>query len=422
MMQTQSHTTIARRPAMRYSILILCLICICCGSASGTVYVVLPDGNGDVPTIQAAVDTAVSGDIIELGDGIFTGPGNRDVVIEGKELVLRSQSGDPDACVIDCQASSDDRHRALEYETIFELYYGLVEGITFTNGYVYGTGGGVRTSTYAIISFTNCVFRNNVALSGGGLYCVASEGALRGSAGSASMGELYCPIVDCRFENNSASNGGAVQFMVGFPAFERCTFIGNSGGGFGSLYCGMTFHDCVFIDNTGSRAALESSVGFFIFEIVGCTFARNSPVAVFNDSVVDPLWMGNTFWNNAIAITTWFSSPFQMSNSIIVGSTVGIFGDRDNAILTCCDLIGNEGGDWVGGLEGQLGINGNISVDPAFCDPAGDDFTLAADSPCLPGNHPDGEDCGQIGAWGEGCGSTAVCPTTWGAIKDRFRK
>ena len=31
------------------------------------------------------------------------------------------------------------------------------------------------------------------------------------------------------------------------------------------------------------------------------------------------------------------------------------------------------------------------------------DFTLEACSPCLPGNHPDGDACGPIGALDEGC-------------------
>ena len=43
---------------------------------------------------------------------------------------------------------------------------------------------------------------------------------------------------------------------------------------------------------------------------------------------------------------------FTMSNTIIANSTVGVFGAYDGATLTCCDLHGNTGGDWVGGLAG----------------------------------------------------------------------
>jgi hypothetical protein len=88
------------------------------------------------------------------------------------------------------------------------------------------------------------------------------------------------------------------------------------------------------------------------------------------------------------------------------------------ATLTCCDIFGNEGGDWVGEIAGQYGINGNISEDPLFCDMANDDFTIQADSPCAP-EHSGG--CGLIGLMPVGCPPTAVEQTTWGSVKASFR-
>jgi hypothetical protein len=76
--------------------------------------------------------------------------------------------------------------------------------------------------------------------------------------------------------------------------------------------------------------------------------------------------------------------------------------------LQCCDVFGNAGGDWVGCVAGQDSINGNFSVDPLFCDLPSNDFTLKDNSPCLPGNHPYDEDCGLIGAWGQGCGEIVI--------------
>jgi hypothetical protein len=86
------------------------------------------------------------------------------------------------------------------------------------------------------------------------------------------------------------------------------------------------------------------------------------------------------------------------------------------AVLTCCDLYGNPGGDWVGGVADQYGVRGNISADPLFCDPGGDDFRLQEGSPCAPG-----EECGLMGAWPVGCGGTPVEETSWGAVKALFR-
>ena len=78
-----------------------------------------------------------------------------------------------------------------------------------------------------------------------------------------------------------------------------------------------------------------------------------------------------------------------------------------------CDLrivkshrpYGNSGGDWVGCIADQDGINGNFCEDPLFCDPTSGDFTLDRSSSCLPGNHPSGEDCGLIGALEQACGA-----------------
>lgn len=58
----------------------------------------------------------------------------------------------------------------------------------------------------------------------------------------------------------------------------------------------------------------------------------------------------------------------------------------------------NPGGDYLGAL-----IEDNLSVDPAFCDPSADDFTLILGSVCGP-NGP----FGQIGALGIGCAPTAA--------------
>jgi hypothetical protein len=71
----------------------------------------------------------------------------------------------------------------------------------------------------------------------------------------------------------------------------------------------------------------------------------------------------------------------------------------------------------------QTGINGNISVDPEFCGIWDSmDYRLQSDSPCAPGNHPDGYDCGQIGAKGVGCSTTPAKKKSWGAVKALYRK
>ena len=89
--------------------------------------------------------------------------------------------------------------------------------------------------------------------------------------------------------------------------------------------------------------------------------------------------------------------------------------------LSCCDIFGNAGGDYVGCIEDQAGESGNISLDPLFCGPEIGDFTLSSASPCTPFSEPNPE-CDQIGALPVGCGPTPTERVSWGAIKGIFRK
>ena len=61
--------------------------------------------------LLTGLDAARNGDTIELADGVYTGPGNRDVDLLGKPLVIRSASDDATACIIDCEAGADGSHR-----------------------------------------------------------------------------------------------------------------------------------------------------------------------------------------------------------------------------------------------------------------------------------------------------------------------
>jgi len=56
------------------------------GAANGRTINVRPDGSGDYPTIQAAIDDCNDGDIIACANGVYTGPGNRDIDFNGKVI------------------------------------------------------------------------------------------------------------------------------------------------------------------------------------------------------------------------------------------------------------------------------------------------------------------------------------------------
>jgi hypothetical protein len=106
--------------------------------------------------------------------------------------------------------------------------------------------------------------------------------------------------------------------------------------------------------------------------------------------------------------------------SVILAHTTGqaCFGE---ATWSCSDLFGNAGGDAICATDG----GGNFSSDPQFCavDPIGTQkASIQSDSPCAPGNHPQGESCGLIGARPVACGTISVEAKTWAQVKELYRR
>ncbi len=82
--------------------------------------------------------------------------------------------------------------------------------------------------------------------------------------------------------------------------------------------------------------------------------------------------------------------------------------------------FGNPAGNTL--PVGAIDNGNNVFLNPEFCNAPWDpDPTLAASSPCLPGNHPATAPCGLIGARPAGCGGTVqIRERTWGGIKANY--
>lgn len=361
--------------------------------AAAATYIVLPDGSGDFPNIAAALSVSISGDLIELGDGVFNGPGNEDLTTAGQVITLRSRSGNPAACVIDPEGHAGEPHRAM----IFAAGEGastIIEGIGFRGGDPGGTeGGGAVLCVGSAPSFVNCRFTGNQAWRGGGLLCDAAsptlsgcvfQGNLAGNGGGAlaAVNGAAPVLSECEFAENSADFGGAVLALDASPRFDGCRFRSNSAfGRGGALYAG----DWAMLDLTG------------------CTLAWNGA----------PSGGGLALVTDSEAVLTACIIAFATE-----GGAVGIPWPGPTATLECCDLFGNAGGDWSGDLAGQLGQAGNIGADPLFCGDAADgDLGLSANSPCAAAQ----SDCGQMGALAVGCGSRGVIGgASWSALKQYY--
>lgn len=285
---------------------------------------VFPDGSGEYPTIQAAMDAVAVGGYVILADGIFTGAGNRDLDFRGKRLTVKNLL---DALpVIDCQGSMSDRHRGFYFHT-GEDQNSRVMGVKIINGDsgLYG-GGAVRCKGKVSPQFIQCIFEGNGGFMGG---AVSSE-------------DLATPgFNQCVFKGNHASLAGGIASVNSAPLIEHCIFSGNDSVGLGLWDSNVTVTNCTFDRNGAGIGADESST-------------------------------------------------VTILNTIISNSTaeVGVYCANDNkcAQLFCSDIYGNTGGDWVGPIEDQQGVEGNVSEDPLFCDAENGNYHLKADSKCAPEN------------------------------------
>jgi len=323
-------------------------------SAASRTWRILPDGTGEAPTIQAGTDSASAGDVVEVVCGDYL----EWALMVKPDIVLRSESGSPECVTIDAQRQGP----AL---ICWDHGSRLIEGLTLIHGYasspipegIANYGGGLLCTRGDVIVH-NCVFRDNeAAAGGGGMFCgTSSEGGPPEPSSAV--------VTDCRFVDNHAAGGGG--FGVGLLATVELT-------------------GCIMTGNTGNGHAGGIGVGDGWLTMTSCTLSGNSA----------PYGGG---------LSCVMASPL-VQNCIIAGNLQGVavYCEMESApVLDCCDLYGNEGGDWVGCIAEQMEGSGNFSADPCFCDAGGGDFHLCADSWCLAGHHPWGCD-DLVGALGEGC-------------------
>jgi predicted outer membrane repeat protein len=220
-------------------------------------------------------------------------------------------------------------------------------------------GGAIWYFPWTTVVITDCVFSQNVAEDGGAIACRFDSYPARHGSGKA--GEP-ASVSGCTFDGNTALRGGALHLAHSDEInLAGCTLCGN---------------------------AADQGSGIYLDDFI----------AVLERTIV-------SFGEEGEAICAYGG---ELNNDVT---------------LTCCDLYSNAGGDWIGWIASQYGINGNFSGDPLFCNMPSSDLTIEDCSPCMPGNHPDGYDCGGvIGAWGSGCAcGTGTVPSTWGALKSMYR-
>lgn len=357
---------------------------------------------GDAPTIAAAMDSAAACDTVYVSPGFHY---EHDIVMKSGVTLMGSTSGPGsfiDALGLGRVLIGTD----LDSTTVIRNV-GLTSGTAPTS-----EAGGVIKLMNSSPRFVSCSFQNGIATRGGGA-------EIDGGA----------PVFeDCLFLGNTGSRGGGATrvWSDASATFTGCEFLSNqtteigSGPGgaisFSSTFGTLVLDDCLFSYNYATSYGGAILCGDGVSHLADCLLVDNrghnygGAVSATNDAEVHVI--GSTIADN----TSNFGAGICARHDAVVtvDNTIVAFNEGDEAAMcyenasvtaTCCDVYGNQYGDYEECLAGQEGVDGNFSEDPLFCETFNPDdpYSLAEQSPCV-----DAPGCGQVGARGVGCPTTGV--------------
>jgi hypothetical protein len=332
-------------------------------------------------TIQEAIDRSWDGGTVWVGDGVYTGHGNRDIDFKGKAITVKSENG-PENCIIDCNGTETEPHCGFYFHNS-EDSSSILSGFTITNAYVreYNNDGAISCIEASPV-ITNCIIRNN---SSTGIWCVGATLTITNCNISNNSGSgiacghkyfypiSYCTVTNCTISNNFGSG------LYGCETITNCTISGNSGTGI--LYCDGPISNCTISGNSTDRGGgglreCHGSINSCVFSgnfasagagmydctasVTNCTFTNNfaswgSGVCNSEGTITDCTFIGNTAtWGGGVMdyyglITNCIFS----NNSAVYGGGVC---DSEGTIINCA--ITNNSAKLKGGGIGDY--NGSI--------------------------------------------------------------
>eukprot|EP01104_Vermistella_antarctica_P020465 TRINITY_DN875_c1_g2_i1.p1 TRINITY_DN875_c1_g2~~TRINITY_DN875_c1_g2_i1.p1 ORF type:complete len:1005 (+),score=183.93 TRINITY_DN875_c1_g2_i1:77-3091(+) len=177
-----------------------------------------PPTNTSLQSIQAAIDQAVDGDTINLFPGLFFGPGNVNIELQGKAVVIQALG----EVAITCNAAP--------FSSAFLFLWNegpdtVVDGVTVLNC-TNLKGGGMQIGSGSSPTIQNCNFIECKCLASGGAIDAAGQGTLH--------------VVNCTFIANEAPLGAGISSTKDRIDITGNTFMFNSGIFGGALYLAGT--------------------------------------------------------------------------------------------------------------------------------------------------------------------------------------
>ncbi len=336
------------------------------GCTASAVWHVAPWGNDGTgtgsavdpfQTVQFGLDTAGIGDTVMVLDGVY-----EESLEITRGVTLMSASDDPSLCVL--SAAADRRVATIHTatDTVRIRGFDVSGGRPLQGDYDgFNPGGGILTHGPPLV-VENCRIHDNATP-------LAETGT--GGGGIHTRDGTYLRLVDCEIYDNVSYRGGGLlhRSSEGLDIFGCLVYANHcerQGGG-------------IWILPAGANSAT--------YVVAGSTVVHNT--AGVNGSGLECYLADLTLDNTIVAFNTGGSAQVRLRDC--TGS------------LSCNDLYASgDGVDYD--ADPFLPHPTDISADPRFCLEYPGDFRLAADSPCAADAGP----CGQIGAHGVGCTTTAA--------------
>lgn len=354
------------------------MVLLAAGVQAATIHV-----PGDLPTIQAGIDAASKGDVVEVAPGTF----GEKLNFHGKAIEVRGAG--PGLSIVDPRLGSSGKARVVTFSEQ-EKSSSVLSGFTLTQGYIgvfgNGTGGGIFCFGSSP-TITDCAISNNRAGQGAGIACVRASPRISNCtiSGNHNGSGIDCHdgssprISNCTIDNHRSAHGAGIGSYHSSPTISNCTITSNtadlSGGGIYCLNSLTTIRHCIITNNSASEFGgggvdiTEQWRGASSVKIFNCTVANNDG----GDGDKSGGILDSTDGTNIINSIIFDNTPHQIEGDPTV-SFSSVEGETR----------------WPG--------NGNVNADPRFRTYRNFDYVLGPASPCIDAGtgNDDGIDWGSI--------------------------
>ena len=306
-MPTMSELATPAHPVLKAFIAMGVLLAAITQSSRAETRTVCTDGGCDFTTIQAAIDAAAPGDVIEVSAGLYSVEQTIDTL--GKAVALRG-SVDPGTGALQTILDGQGATRVLQCLG-GEGADTVIEDLVVRNGRMGSSsdaGGGLLVEDSSP-TIRNCTFKGSYSGNKGG--AISFEGS-------------QSVLTDCLFSENESEYGGSLFLSDSDLTLERCTFMDNNAeytaGGVYSRASALDFVECDFSGNQS--------------EFCGAAYLDASTVA-FSDCNIT----GNQAESSGAVLS--YRSDAQFTNCIFTGNRSMVYSaaitDLDSGTTTITD-------------------------------------------------------------------------------------